>query len=206
MRSAHFRVFLFFYAVFALKIWKIACYVLYLREIVEMDMSEIVDIKRFRENADREGICKELSRQWDRCANKKQLMDVALCAQGLDYMAYSIAAGWGISPREIQSKFGSFNNGRYVYYSPAGYTSTMYCGFAGMVSVETTALLVIDCDIELDIPSWHICEVYATGRSRLRLKGGGRCVVIAYGSAENIEVEVLDKRLQYKRLNKDNKD
>ena len=42
-------------------------------------------------------------------------MDVALCVQGIDYLAYAISAGWGISPSEIQSKFGSFNNGRYVY-------------------------------------------------------------------------------------------
>lgn len=171
-----------------------------------MAMLETVNIKDFRRNADENGICEGLAREWDSCSNKKQLMDVALCVQGIDYLAYAISAGWGISPSEIQSKFGSFNNGRYVYRSPKGYSTTMYCGFSGKVLVETTALLLIDCDIELDIPSWHICEIYATGSCNIRLKGKGRCVVIAYGGEEKISVEVLDQRLQYKRLNKDYKD
>lgn len=180
-------------------------FVLYLREI-EMVMSEVVNIKRFRENASRNGICEDLARAWDSCANKKQLMDVALCIQGIDYMAYSIAAGWGISSSEIQSQFGSFNNGRYRHLNQKGYSTTMYCGFSGKVMVDTTALLIIDCDIELDIPSWHICEIYATGQCKIRLKGKGRCVVIAYGAEENISVDVQDTRLQYKRLNKGYKD
>lgn len=169
-------------------------------------MLDKVDIKAFRRNATERGICDALAREWDSCTNKKQLMDVALCIQGIDYLAYAISAGWGISPSEIRAKFGSFNNGRYIHTSPSGYTTTMYCGFSGKIIVETTALLLIDCDIELDIPSWHICEVYATGECNIRLRGKGRCVVIAYGDESKTTVDVLDRRLQYKRLNKENKD
>ena len=41
-----------------------------------MAMLETVNIKDFRRNADENGICEGLAREWDSCSNKKQLRDL----------------------------------------------------------------------------------------------------------------------------------
>lgn len=160
----------------------------------------MVTLSQFRENANREGICVDKAHIWDRCTNKKDLMDLALSAQGLDYVANAVSKGWGISPNVIKDKFGSFNNGRYVYNSPTGYRTAMYCGYKGKVLCELTALLIIDSDIELELPSYAICELYVTGKSTITLRGSGRCKVRVYGVSEDIKV--TNYGVDYRRIDK----
>ena len=160
----------------------------------------MVTLNQFRHNANENGICEDKARVWDNCGNKKDLMDLALSAQGLDYVANAVGKGWGISPNVIKDKFGSFNNGRYVYNSPTGYRTAMYCGYKGKVLCELTALLIIDSDIELELPSYAICELYVTGKSTITLRGGGRCKVRAYGVSDDIKV--TNYGVDYRRIDK----
>lgn len=165
----------------------------------------MITLGQFRDNADKNGICVDKAHVWDNCGNKKELMDLALSAQGLDYVANAIGQGWGISPRLIMDKFGSFNNGRYVYRSPRGYTTAMYCGYRGKLICELTAMLIIDSDIEIEIPSYCICELYVTGVTKITLTGSGRCKVRVYGDSTEVDVVNIGT-VNYIRVDRDDFD
>ena len=65
----------------------------------------MIDLTKFRENADERGICEEYSEKWADCVSKKQLMDLALDINGTIYLCNAIANGWGLSPEFIEDKF-----------------------------------------------------------------------------------------------------
>lgn len=164
----------------------------------------MVGLKQFRENARLDGLCSEYSLKWDNCKSKKALMDVCLDAKGIDYLCDSIAKGWGISPDIISEKFKAYINGRYVYENK--YTSTLFCQYKGEIECDTTALTLVECDVDVFIPEYHICEIYATGKTNIHLHGNGRVVVIAYGNADDVVVTKESEHLQYKRIQKKEKD
>jgi hypothetical protein len=165
----------------------------------------MIDLSSFRKNASERGICSEKASIWDKCTNKKDLMDLALSAQGMDYICDSIAKGWGISPSYIAERFKGFNNGRYVYYSPTGYKTAMYCGYRGMFLCELTALMVIDSEMDITIPDYHICEIYAVGNTHLRLHGKGRCRVLVYGDDDSVKIDA-DSSVVFTRKQKRDRD
>ena len=164
----------------------------------------MITLNQFRDNANIKGICEDKARVWDNCGNKKELMDLALSAQGLDYVANAVGQGWGISADVIRNKFGSFNNGRYVFQSRSGYKTAMYCGFKGRIIGELTAYLIIDSDIDIDIPSYCICELYVTGKCNITLHGSGRCKVRAYGISDDIKV--TNYGVDYRRIDRNDFD
>ena len=165
----------------------------------------MITLNQFRDNANIKGICEDKARVWDNCGNKKELMDLALSAQGLDYVANAVGQGWGISADVIRNKFGSFNNGRYVFQSRSGYKTAMYCGFKGRIIGDLTAYLIIDSDIEIDIASYCICELYVAGKCNITLLGSGRCRVKVYGDHNNVTV-VNKGVVDYRRDNRNDFD
>lgn len=164
----------------------------------------MIDINEFRQNATKDGLCAEYTILWDNCKSKKQLMDLVLSVKGIDYLCDAIAKGWGVSPDYIEYKFGAYINGRYRYEDK--YSSTIYCKFNGEIECNTTALTLICCNVNVVVPKNHICEIYATGNTNITLSGEGRCVVIAYGNAEEVIVNVDSENIHYKRIQKKEKD
>lgn len=164
----------------------------------------MIDLKKYRENANAEGVCIEYSKQWDECKSKKQYIDLALSSACVDYLCDSIAKGWGISPEYISEKFSRFINGKYVSLQN-GYDSKMYCHYKGDIEADTTIVAVIESDVTIDVPQYCICEIYATGKCRIRLQGDGRCTVICYG--EEDDIKITDCGIEnYKVLHKKNRD
>lgn len=139
----------------------------------------------FRKLADEHGIC-EMAKDWDDCKSNKQLLDLALSARGLDFVAQAVAEGWGISPDEIGKTFAPFINGRYVR-AKDGFTSALYCSCPTDIDVKTTALLVINFQGTINIPVGRISEIYLVN-SKCAIKGKGRGIVFAYG-----DTDVLNK-------------
>lgn len=162
----------------------------------------MVNLEQFRENARKEVICDRYAVLWDSAKSKKSLMDLAMSVQGLDFVCDGVAKGWGISVGEIVKRFGRYINGKYVYEDGSGYSSVMYCGFEGSVDVETTLVALVDCDVVLFVPDWHVCDVYATGRVRMSVVGGGRVRLIAYGDAGDVVVESVDEGCRFRRIQK----
>lgn len=164
----------------------------------------MVDLSQFRINADNEGICERYADLWDGAGSKKSLIDLALSGQGADFLCDGISKGWGISPDEIVRRFGRYINGGYVYRDESGYTSTMYCKFVGNIDVDTTLLLLIDCDVVLNVPDWMVVDVYACGETNLSIVGGGRVRLVAYGDISSVNVESVDGDCVFKRIQKRN--
>ena len=162
----------------------------------------MVDLEQFRENARKEDICDRYAVLWDSAGSKRCLMDLALSAQGADFVCDGIAKGWGISSGEIVKRFGKYINGRYVYEGEGGYTSVMYCGYEGSIDVDTTLLVLIDSDVVLVVPDWMVCDVYASGNVSVSIVGGGRVRLVAYGDAGDVVVESIDSGCRFKRIQK----
>lgn len=137
----------------------------------------MVDLEQFKENAKQHGICSML-REWESARSNKQLMDVALSVNGLEYLARSISEGWGLTPDYISTQFSAFSNGRYIYEGD-GYTSSFYCQYDKEIHIDTTAALIIGCNtsIYIDRP---MCELYITN-SNVKIYGG-RAVVYSYNA------------------------
>ena len=151
----------------------------------------MIDLTKFRENADERGICGEYSEKWADCVSKKQLMDLALDVNGTIYLCNAIANGWGLSPEFIEDKFAPFINGKYDN-DKNGYTAQLYCGYNGEITKQTTLLTLINCDARVCIPRNHICEINAVCNTKIRLYGGGKVKLVAYGEEKEVEVVVED--------------
>lgn len=162
----------------------------------------MVNLEQFRENARKEVICDRYAEKWDSAGSKRGLMDLALSSQGADFVCDGIAKGWGISADEIRRRFGKYINGRYVYEDESGYSSVMYCGYEGSIDVENTLVVLIDSDVVLSVPDWHVCDVYASGKVSISVVGGGRVRLIAYGDAGDVVVESIDGGCRFRRIQK----
>lgn len=161
------------------------------------------EIETYRENAQKNGLCAEWAEKWDNCQSKKQYISMALSVKGMDYVCDTYAKGWGIASNVIYKSFNRFINGRYIYEGE-GYTSKMYCLFRNKIIADTTAIILIDCVCDIEIPENHICEIYVTGKCELNISGKGRCVCICYGEESNIVIN--NECMNFKRINKKNRD
>ena len=163
----------------------------------------MIDLEQFRANVEREGVlCKEYALLWDNAGSKKQLMDMALSAQGADTLCYSIANGWGISSDEILRRFKRYINGAYTHEAKSGYTSVLYCKYYGSIDAEDTLVILIDCDTTIYVPDWAVCSIYATGKTNVSIIGGGRVRLVAYGDPANVTVESVSEDCKFKRVQK----
>ncbi len=166
----------------------------------------MVDLQQFRANAEREGICEKYALLWDKAGSKKQLMDIAMTAQGADFLCDSIAKGWGISSDEITSRFKKYLNGVYTHEDPMGYSSVLYCKYYGAIDAEDTLVILIDCDATISVPDWAVCDIYATGLTNLSIIGGGRVRLIAYGNQADVTVESVSESCKFRRIQKRERD
>lgn len=138
-------------------------------------------LETFVRNAKRLGLCDEYSAKISKAGSKKSLIDIALDANGLDYVANNIARGNGLTADYIFDKFGMFNNGRYIRKKD-GYSSVMYCREdKPTIEITTTAALIIDYKGTVNIPSNHGCELYVVN-SNIAINGTGRCLAYMYNS------------------------
>lgn len=162
----------------------------------------MIDLKQFRQNATNDGLCSEYATKWDGCGSKKQLIDLAFGVKGVDYICDAIAKGWGISPSYICDNFSRYINGQYTYND--GYQSQMYCNYQGDILCQVELLALINCDVTIEVPEYHICQIYVTGNSRINLIGKGETIVVSYGKPEDIVVS--SDGVKYKRICKKEKD
>lgn len=157
-----------------------------------------MDLVNFREIAKGKGICGLYLSKWEDCISKKQLMDVALSAQGMDFLCKSISDGWGLQSKYIHKEFSRFLNGRYIHENENGYTSSLYCKYNGEIESETTAILIIDSNVEVNIPKNHICEVYVVGDTKINFNGEGKVIAIRYGktssitNADSVRIKIIE--------------
>ena len=170
------------------------------------NLLDMIDLEQFRTNAEKEGICQKYALLWDKAGSKKQLMDIAMCSQGADFLCDAIAKGWGISSDEIAKKFARYINGVYTHEALSGYTSVLYCKYYGAIEADDTLIILIDCDVTVSVPDWAVCSIYATGMTNISIIGGGRVNLVAYGDIEKVTVESVSKECRFKRTQKKERD
>lgn len=161
-------------------------------------MKELFD---YKERAMTEGICEEYISLWDKCKNKKNIIDMACGVKAVDYLLDSIAKGWGLDSSFIENSFDSFINGRYVS-AQKGYSSEMYCRYEGKIIARTTILTLIDCNCEVYIPKNFSCTIYVSKNCNVVTRGEGKCVCVCYGNG----IRINFNNRQYKRINKKERD
>lgn len=143
-------------------------------------------MQNFLRNAKRLGLCEEYTDKWTSAKSKKQLIDIALDANGLSFVANAVAKGY-LTAEYICEAFAPFNNGKYVR-DKDGYTSAMYCscgkdGDLAEINATTTAILAIGFIGTINIPKNRICEIHLVN-CKCYIKGEGKANVYAYGDTE----------------------
>jgi hypothetical protein len=136
------------------------------------------------------GLCGRYSNLWLKCKNKKQFMDLALDANGISYVAESIAKGF-ITSKSIQQDFLPFINGKYIRHDESGFTSSIYVSPDAPITVRTTATIIADYNGEITVPKNMVCELHiANSEVKLNMLGE-RCVIHLYNA--NVVCDSCDR-------------
>lgn len=147
----------------------------------------MISLVQFKRNAEKHAVCTEYKQRWDAATDTREVLDVALDIQGIEYVSNAIAEGWGISPEYVTRTFRDLINGKYEHVSQKGYTSQLYCQYEGEIDVRCTNLQVIDSHCVVNIPDGHICNLYVTGDSSVAVfNENGYAHVILYGNSEAV--------------------
>jgi hypothetical protein len=145
--------------------------------------NELLTLKR---NAVMLGLCDGYKVKWNEAKGKKDLVDMALDANGVEFMAKSIAEGWGLSKRYILGNFGDYMNNNYVR-DKGGYTSKLYVDYGGDIFQPATLNLLVGCNTSLLVPEGSVCKIYVCGRSNVRINCVGKCYVYVYGGYNDVK-------------------
>lgn len=148
------------------------------------------DLLSFKRVAMSLGLCDPYKKKWDECTDKRQLMDLALDSNGVDFIADSIAFGWGLGVDFFNRHFADYINGKYKRDSgPHGYSSEMLVGLEGMYYLYSTITLVAGCKcLNIVVPPSSYGRVYVCGGSEIHLSVFGVCEVYVYGDDSHVGI------------------
>lgn len=139
------------------------------------------ELLAFKRKAIDLGLCALYKEIWNKCFSKADLMNMALDANGAEFMADSIAFDWGLSRDFLVHEFGDYINGKYQR-SQDGYTGEMYVGASGVIKLKSTITLVAYCDnLQIDVPECSVGKIYVCGESKVRIDNKGDVEVYEYG-------------------------
>lgn len=144
--------------------------------------NELLTLKR---NACMLGLCGQYKTMWDACRNKKDLIDMALDANGVEFMADSIAFDWGLSKEYLMKEFSDFINGKYQR-NKGGYKSRMYVGYEGDITIDSTITLLVGCKGKVVVPCSMVASIYVCGGCDIDVKNDGVVYLYAYGSSNKV--------------------
>ena len=138
------------------------------------------DLLAFKRNAIMLGLCGAYKTKWYSATSKEELMEIATDAKGMDMIADSISNEWGLSPLYIIKNFSDYINGKWQR-NKDGYTSEMYVSHKSDVDIRSTLTLFVDCECDIVVSKGIVCEIYLSGKSKVRVMCEGHCYVIRYG-------------------------
>lgn len=163
---------------------------------MEYSNNELLDFKRVAVSL---GLCGEYKKKWDGSVSPRELMDIALDANGVEFMADSFSFGWGMSKEYVIDRFADYINGGYVR-NKDGYTSEMYVGYKGDIHIRSTITLIAWCDTNIIVPPHFVGRVYVCGNSNVSVTGDGRIDVYSYGDNDIIISSKYDVSVSCKRV------
>lgn len=147
---------------------------------------ELLKLKR---NAIMLGLCGQYKGIWDNCKSKKDLVDVAIDVNGIEFMADSIAFDWGLSEEFLVTEFDEYINGKYRRIKD-GYSSELHVGEGNntISVVSTLNLFAYSKNITIYVPQDSFCRIYLAKCSNVRIKNDGKFELCVYGDCGNIEI------------------
>lgn len=152
-------------------------------------MNELIALKK---KALELGLCKEYQDKWNAAVNKNNLVEMALDAKGVDFMADSISNGWGLSPDFLKKKFPDYVNGQCIV-NERGYTSSMFVDSKTGIDVNTTLVLLVSCNCDVHIRKEVMTNLYLCGDCKVSVTCDGYCQVYLYGESAAVEISGTGK-------------
>ena len=70
----------------------------------------MIDLEQFKKNAIERGLCQGYTDKWTSEKSNRELFEIACDANGAEFMAASVAEGWGVSPEYFAKKFKAYIN------------------------------------------------------------------------------------------------
>lgn len=123
-------------------------------------MTEAKSVFELHRNAKLMNLCTEYNEKWNNATDAKKLIDMALDAKGIEFVAASSNTAWGLSTKFIEKNFPDFCNGKYVSHNK-GYTSEMFVGVKGKeITPKATLALFIECDAKISISQYGAHHLY----------------------------------------------
>lgn len=151
------------------------------------------ELLSFKIGAIGSGLCSTYRHKWDAAEDRRQLMDIALDAKGIDFIADTTAREtWGLSPEFILGKFGDYVNGKYQR-DKDGYTSEMYVLFTDDLTPRSTITLLIGCACDVYVGKNSVRQIYVSKGTSIRVHCDGECVIVKYGEDCSVSVDGLGK-------------
>lgn len=144
-----------------------------------MESKNLLELKRKSMSL---GLCEIYKKKWDECESKKELIDMALDANGIEYLADFFSFGWGLSPEYILKEFHDYINGAYQR-SSNGYTGELFVLNKKTISVRSTLNLLVECDCTVIVPASVVCKIYVCGGS-VTIENHGVVDVFCYGDTK----------------------
>ncbi len=138
------------------------------------------------------GLCGDYKGRLDKSTTTKDVMDIALDINGVDFLCSSIASGWGLSEDFIRRNFAEYINGNYVATvgKSEPYTSEMYVGHTGEIVARTTLLVVLYSDAVIHVPINHACKIFSAGNTRVDIECDGFCEFADYTTQYDVKQDI----------------
>lgn len=147
-------------------------------------MSSVNNILELKRKSFGLGLCGKYKSAWDDVTDAKGLFDLAMSVDGVEYLADGIAFGWGLTKDYLLREFDGFINGKYVSRQN-GYTSAMFVGGDGEVTVNTTVVLFVGHKGKIRVPRSTVSKIYLCDDCEVDLLCEGRCEAYLYGKKKS---------------------
>lgn len=128
------------------------------------------------------GLCGDYKGRWDNATTNKDLVNIVSDINGADFLCASVAKGWGLCKEFMLDNIPEYINGKYIarHGGRNGYTSEIYVGHKGDITVRTTILIVLYSDVTIHVPINHVCRIFSAKNTFVRVKCNGICDFVDY--------------------------
>ena len=151
-------------------------------------MTQCNSVLEFKQKAFKMGICDDYRKQWQQATNNKDLAEMALTAQGEDFLSASVVTKGGVTKEQLMFALYDFANGNYVRHNQ-GYTSELFLYYDGKITIKSTLYIVIGSeDVEIYVPRYRVANVYLAGCKNVKINCDGAVYVVNYDKDSKVNV------------------
>lgn len=135
-------------------------------------------------------ICHEYMDKVLDAGSNRQLIDIAMDANGMSRLPEVASKGMFLPYEVITSRFAPFINGRYIGHTVSKngheYTSALYCRYEGVINnADTTLLTLLGCDCKVEVAPNSFIHIYIDSRCKVHVDchPSSHAIVESWGGA-----------------------